>query len=332
MGSSGDRLAGAVPARIVDRMGSWLAGRRLVVALVLGLVGVLAVAIARPLLTTPQASAGPSPGDTAASAPPVAGAPISASVVRNGIRLTLTLDHGRAVAGERLQARIEIQNVGFTPVSWTSGGCRILNGFAFVGPDVAQPPPGRDWEGTAHWAKWSATTGGIGPVGFADARAVDRGPPFMFGCTADLFVDDIAPGQTLTADAVWPGRSSDGQPAPGGAYRLMYVFPYLAPVAKEQFRADPNALKQPISVELAVRIDPVPAVVVPSTIAVDAALGDPRVARWIAGVTREQLNGASVGLVDGLWQVSIRASTGSITVSVDPTTGVVRQVVLGPGS
>jgi hypothetical protein len=306
-------------------VGSWLAGRRLVgVLLALALIGVLALAIVRPPTPSPEATAAPSPA--ASDGPLAPGPPVSARVVRDDIVLTLALDHARATAGERLRARIEIANVGFRPVSWTSGGCGILNGFSLDGPGVPQPPPGREWEGTAHWAKWSATTGGVGMVGFADARAVDAGPPFAFGCTADLRIDDIGPGQTLTADVVWPGRSSDGQPAPGGIYRLSYSFPYLAPVAKEQYRGDAAVDRKPISVEVPFRIDAGRAAVIPSTIAFDAALADPRVAHWIAGVTREQLYGATVGLQGGLWRISIRAESGEIDVAVDASSGVVRQV------
>jgi hypothetical protein len=307
---------------------SWLAGHRLIGVLVaLGLMGVLALAMPAPM-TSPQASAAPS--GAASEAPVAVAPPVTARVTRNDIVLTLAVDHARATAGERLRARIEIANVGFRPVSWTSGGCGILNGFSLIGPDVPQPPPGRDWEGTAHWAKWSATTGGVSMVGFADARAVDRGPPFSFACTADLRIDDIGPGQTLTADVVWPGRSSDGQPAPGGVYTLSYEFPYLAPVAKEQYRGDAAVDRKPIPVQLAFRIDPGRPVAIPSTLAFDTALADPRVATWIAGVTREQLYGATVGLQDGLWRISIEAEGGKIDVSVDSSSGGVREVDAHP--
>jgi hypothetical protein len=242
--------------------------------------------------------------------------------------VTLAIDHDRSPAGQPIRAHAEVANVGFGPVSWQSGGCELFSGFSLDGPDLPQPPPGRAWEGTAHWAKWAATTSGVGVVGFLPPAVVERGRPWQFGCTMELRIDDIGPGQTASVDAVFVGFASDGQPAPAGPYRLSYSFPFLGRVAREQFRGDPFADAKPIEVELDFLIDPVPGVAVPSTQAFDAALADPRVAAWISTITREQLYGASVILDQGLWQIRIEIESGAAQIAINPSSGAVVSVKL----
>jgi hypothetical protein len=273
--------------------------------------------------------AGSAPPVPATDAPPAETAPTKqVSTHANDVVVTLAIDHDRSTAGLPIRARVEITNRGLGPVSWQSGGCGLFNGFTLKGPDVPQPPPGRIWEGTAHWAKWAATSSDVGFIGFLPPAVAERGKPWLFGCTADLRVEDIAAGQTASADAVWVGFASDGQPAPAGLYTLSYTFPFLGRIPKEQFRGDPLDDAEPIQAALEFQIDEGQGVAVPSTLAFDAALADPRVATWISGITREQLYGASVILDQGLWQIRIEIERGAAQIAVNPSSAAVVSVQL----
>ena len=129
-------------------------------------------------------------------------------------------------------------------------------------------------------------------------------------------------------EAVWVGFASDGQPAQAGPTRLSYTFPFLGRVAKEQFTGDPHRRREADAGGSGRPHRPGKRVAVPSTLAFDAALADPRVAMWISGVTREQLYGASVILDDGLWQIRIEIEQGSAEIAVNPSSGAVVSVEL----
>ncbi len=109
---------------------------------------------------------------------------------------------------------------------------------------------------------------------------------------------------------------------------MSYTFPFLGRVAKEQFTGDPIVDAKPMQVAVDFHIDQGQGVAVPSTLAFDAALADPRVAMWISGVTREQLYGASVILDDGLWQIRIEIEQGAAEIAVNPSSGAVVSVEL----
>lgn len=88
------------------------------------------------------------------------------------------------------------------------------------------------------------------------------------------------------------------------------------------------AFRKPIRAALEFQIDNSQGVAVPSTLAFDAALADPRVAAWISGVIREQLYGASVILDQGLWQVRIEIERGAAQIAVNASRGTVVSVQL----
>jgi hypothetical protein len=148
-------------------------------------------------------------------------------------------------------------------------------------------------------------------------------------CPADLRYEDIAPGQVISADAVWSGRSRDGVPAPQGAYRLSYAFPYVGRVVAAAIGPD-TPTPRPIHAEIPVVLAGKPFDGLPSTLAIDAAFSDMRVAAWVEQhLPKERLNGAEIRLVDGRWRFTIHvAPDRSTVVFVDPATGAVVDVRL----
>ena len=210
-------------------------------------------------------------------------------------------------------------------ITWQSGGCELLDGFVIEGPPVDQPPTGRDWPGVAGLAKWSATNGGVAIRGVQDAGQPE-GVPFI--CPADLRYEEVAAGEAISLDAVWPARLSDGRPAPLGQYRLVYAFPYIGRFpADELGPSTPAPRSIDVTIELAVEGEAF--VGIPSTLAIDAALGDPRSAAWVEDLLLPQLNGAEVKFEDGRWQFTIMVTGDRETiVLIDATTGRVIDVRL----
>jgi len=269
---------------------------------------------------------GPAPAGTDPGADAPVNKPVSATAQHDGVIVTVSASAGRVNAGEPIHVRVDVLNAGLGEVSWQSGGCELLNGFAIDGPELEQPPEGRAWPDAAGLAKWSATTGG---VALEWVRSPDLPDGVAFACPADLRYEDIAPGETITADAVWSGRTSDGVPAPPGAYRVMYAFPFMGRMPADQLPLEPPA-PQPIEVAVPIVLDGPAFKGIPSTTAVDAALGDPRVTRWISDhLTKQRLTGAEIRLVDDRWRFTIKVDGDRATVIfVDPATGTVDEVQL----
>ena len=273
---------------------------------------------------------GPAPAPTSGSVPSgdVAPAfrPVAVSAQRDGVVVTVSASSDLVAAGDPIQLRVDVLNAGLDGVTWESGGCGLLDGFAIEGPDLAQPPAGRDWPDAAGLAKWAATTG--------DVRLADIGRPdvpdgLLVACAANLDYDEIEAARTVSADALWSGRSTDGVPAPPGSYTLKYAFPLVGRVRMNQIGPEPPAIR-PIEVALPVRLEGTAFAGIPSTLAIDAALSDPPVTNWVdAQLPKERLNGAEIRLVDGRWRFTIMvADERSTVVYVGPATGGVDEVQL----
>ena len=100
------------------------------------------------------------------------------------------------------------------------GGCDLLGDVTLEGPPVqvvqpGDPPPGEDPDAVAGLVRWSALSmAGPSTMPFAPAGSrADR----MFGCTSDLKINELQPGETVRVAAVWHGLTGDGTPAPAGS-------------------------------------------------------------------------------------------------------------------
>ena len=254
--------------------------------------------------------------------------PVSITVQRDLVRVTLALEHATIETGTAVLAHVDVTNLGPDPVTWQSGGCELLGDMRMAGPEIAQPAPGKDWGGTAGLAKWSATTGGIGVSSFTRPGLPDDGPGnvVQLMCTMELRIEDIQPGASERVDAEWKAVLTDGSPAPPGVYTAGFDFPFLARVAAGQFEGDAMADRRPISAEVKLTVGGRAFAGLSPIAAVDQAFGDPRVQAWIADVTRLELNGATVRMIHGIWVFEIYAQGGNLRVRVDPTTGQVVDV------
>jgi hypothetical protein len=251
---------------------------------------------------------------------------VVASGQRDGVTVTVIASADHIVAGDSIQLRVDVLNTGLDIVSWQSGGCELLNGFGVDGPQVTQPPEGRAWPDAAGLAKWSATTGGVALGGIQRPNGPEGA---LFSCPADLRYEEIGPGETISADAMWSGRSTDGVPAPPGAYQIAYAFPFIGRVSANQLGLESPAAR-PIDIGIPIVLSGTAFDGIPSTLAIDAAFADPRVATWVdQHLPKERLNGAEIRLVDGRWRFTISVAGDRATiVFVDPATGSVEDVRL----
>jgi hypothetical protein len=298
---------------------------------------VAALGCGSPTLPTAPAEATAPPAGATAPPEGATAAPegVEAVVERDLVVVSLGLAADRVRAGEPLLARMHVMNAGPGVVFWQGGGCDLLNGLALVGPPIDQPPAGREWPGTAGLVKWAAGVDERAHTGFVPT---DLPPGVAFACTSDLRVNEIQTGATETIDAVWLGVTSDSLPAPGGRYVARVSFPFLARQAAGPFPGDPIADQRPIAVELPFEVDGVRYDGLAATEAIDAALADPGVARWIdERLPRERLGGTRIRLVDGVWRFEIDLSDtqtgeseGVAVILIEAASGRVEVVDLGP--
>ena len=79
---------------------------------------------------------------------------------------------------------------------------------------------------------------------------------------------------------------------------------------------------RPIHVSVPLMVEPGPRVVLDAIAAIDAAIADPRVIVWAnRGLTRQNLTGATITMIDGRWRWRIMQAGGQADVFIDPVSG-----------
>jgi hypothetical protein len=299
------------------------------------LVGLLLTGCATPGRTPtpsgPSGSATPSPLDRI---------PVSNSVLRDGVRLTIQLDAGQVTGGDEIRLIVEATNTEPGIVMWQGGGCDLLGNIVLEGPPIetvpiGDPPQTNDAAGITGLIRWAALSDrGSGHTMFV--------PPNMpaganFGCPSDLRINELKPGETERVEAIWHGTTTDGIPAPAGAYRVTVSFPYLERMAVGPFEGDPFADAKPIVVEVPYQVVGSAWQGISAAAALDRALADARVQGWIAGgLQRTEIGGATIRLTDGaIWRFEVTVmdattgqAAGTTVVDIDPASGAVTRVEL----
>jgi hypothetical protein len=273
--------------------------------------------------------------------PPVDGAPVSRSTEDQGVLVGLQLSTDRVRAGDAVQLIVSATNDGAGIVFWQGGGCDLLQDVALEGPPAqvvqpADPPAGDGPDAVAGLVRWSALSmSGSSTMPFVPPNLA---PGQSFGCTSDLKVNELRPGESARVAAVWHGLTGDGTPAPAGLYHVKLTFPFLARQAAAPFKGDALADQHPITLDAGFEVVGEPWSGLTSAEAIDKALADARVMTWIAdALPKTQVGGARIRLTDaGSWRFEIdrmtpdRMDTDVATIEIDPTTGEVTPVTLPP--
>jgi hypothetical protein len=218
---------------------------------------------------------------------------------------------------------VTIANIGLDVAFWNPR-CGLVGGLAIDGPPLRPQDPGKAWSGLSGLIKLSAIGSGPRQIGFV--------PPFVpvgtrFGCrTGGPDVQELRPGAVEHEDAVWYGRTSDLLPASAGAYVVRSTLLFRGRAG--QGGPLPDAV--PMSVKASIAVTGVDFDGLSAAAALDAALADPLVAKWVDTELRgNQLTGASMQFGDDrMWHLKIDrqdpATTqiaSSATVVVDPDSG-----------
>lgn len=163
-----------------------------------------------PTATTGSPPASPDASAGAASPTPRASQSAdvvrSASVERDGIRVTMTFDANPLTGGEPTWVTTEVRNVGTDPVIWFHDGCAIAVDVRGQMPDVVWRL-GREQSGIAADFKRLALEQqsidqGVGHIAFTPERFIGRG---LDGCDDVGITDRIAPGEAIRQRSQWDG-------------------------------------------------------------------------------------------------------------------------------
>ncbi len=288
---------------------------------------------------SPSMSSAPSP--SASGQPAVDGAPVARSTDDQGVVLTIQLSTDRVRAGDPVQLIATATNHGPGIVFWQGGGCDLLGDVTLEGPPVqvvqpGDPPPGEDPDAVAGLVRWSALS--MASPSTMPFVPPNLAPDQMFGCTSDLKINELQPGETVRVAAVWHGLTGDGTPAPAGLYHVKLLFPFLVRQAAPPFKGDAMADQHPIALDAGFEVAGAPWSGITSAQAIDRALADARVKAWIAdALPRTRVGGARIRLTEaGSWRFEIDRMTADgldnevATIEIDPTTGAVTAVTLPP--
>jgi hypothetical protein len=240
--------------------------------------------------------------------------PPSVTAARDGLLVTLAVDHAALPAASRTWVVVTVANTSSEVRMWQGGGCNFLADVTIETTTAVTPEPGHGWSGQAGRFKQL-----IGPVSqasnsgsFVDERFVDQ---TGVACTSDLRVNQISAGQRLQMKAAWDGEIQ-GVVAPPGPARIVASFPYLGPAGKPDA---PQPIKATVGVEV---MDQGVRLLSPAQ-AIDAALGNPDFAAWLASEDFSGWSGVDIESHGHTFVVVLMLATIEGRATVDRQTGAV---------
>jgi hypothetical protein len=246
-----------------------------------------------PILLLAVACAGAAPASPAPS-------PIVASVTRESLRITLTLE-GPPRTGAASWASIRVENVGDRGIRWAAGGCGDPGGI-FV--DLARLyPAGRaDWpEPLGHFKRIALGPGnGNNLLNLGYTAEARWGTNIL--CPASLGLGKLAAGDTLSMRAAWDG-TYEGFPVPTGPATVEAAFPLIG-VEGEVADTEYDSHAVAVSIETAVVGEGGASVLAPG-LAIDAALADPVFAAWVSAGPVDRWINPDIARIGGTWQVGL---------------------------
>jgi hypothetical protein len=256
---------------------------------------------------------------------PLPSAPFrTATIEQDGIRLSLTLDRDTTSFGERVWATVAVENIGLDVVKWGhSGSCAWPAGVQLF--TTAEPMPiGRtDWPGDQGVLKnVSVPNVQVASIFTPEAFADFEG---NWGCTGDLVMDEIQPGERLSDRFAWDTIGPGGMPPAGGRYIAQTTFGYMG---RGGFSPDARADEYQVSVQVALDVEGPARVYLAPGIALDLLLADPEFIRQLAANPRERWTGADLTWDDERWIMELRLGDPdqALVATVDAISGTVSGV------
>lgn len=242
----------------------------------------------------------------------------SGGAARDGVVVTILLDHSPLTSGELSTAVVTVENQGRQTRIWQGGRCNLpVAVWVDTAADVSAPV-GRDWPGAAGHLKDlvlpDSTPGRRGT--FVVAPIVDASTAL---CPASRGVNQLAPGRRLQLQATWGGEVN-GVTAPAGLAVVTASFAYLGsgPVH------DPSPVDEAIQARVSVDVAAPRARLLGPGEAIDAALANPAFAAWVAGAgASSSWQGAHLQPVDGAYVVMLAVRNREGRATVDRRSGAV---------
>lgn len=262
-------------------------------AVVAGLIAALAIAGCAPTASSSESSI----------------ALVPATIVRDGVRVTLALE-GPPLAGQLSWADGRVENLGAKGVRWAGGGCNDPVGI-FI--EFARAfDPGRVWPGLLGRFKavaLGADGGSPTNIGYEEQSRIRPADQIPIDCPADLRVNELAPGASLSIRAAWNGTLGGPAPAPAGPATVTGWFEFIG-IAGEV--GDDVTATKPIKVAIETTVVGAPAgsgggppAPLSPALAIDAALADPEFAAWVKADPEITWVNPNIVLQDGTWAIGL---------------------------
>jgi hypothetical protein len=279
-------------------------------------------------------------GPVMAQPSPPPGEPVTASVEADGIRLTVVLDRDRTVFGQRVMATTTIENIGSDGVFWGHSGTCLFPASVEARPDRPVPLEyGRE--------DWPSDEGILKMLTLFPLEA-DAGPVFSFlpeewldsdlnhGCTTDLVISEVLPGESLVQRRGWDTLGHFGMPPAPGSYTVVGEFDYMARGERPSFDEEVDEFS--VEVPLAITVEGPEIDYVSPGEALDAILSDEGFQSLLADAPRGLWNGQELQYLDGAWEFALYLTESetevepveAIVARVDVRSGVVLDVTREP--
>jgi hypothetical protein len=272
----------------------------------------------------------PAPSPIASMRP---GKPTSATAEESGIRITLALDRDRIAYGERVWADVLVANTGTDTLDWGhSGSCPFTANVALVADHPVEFGVGRDdWGGDLGLLKGSTLATDFEAVPLGEPVAGFTPEPWVdlvgnFGCTTDLVVDQLAPGDHVAYRAAWDAEGPHEVPLAPGPYAARATFHHLG----RGCPLEPIGCSGSVEVAVPLEVDSPHVDYLGGGEAMDVIFEDPLFLQLLGETTVQRWDGATLHFEEGAWvlRVYLDAQDRAIVASVNAITGQVLSVVL----
>jgi hypothetical protein len=157
---------------------------------------------------------------------------LPSTVEAEGIRMSMELDRNTTSFGERVTATVTIENIGADTVHWGHSGTCVYPASIAIYPDERERlRHGRtDWPDDLGILKSVTVDERLSNVDLTHAFRPEGWLDFEgnIGCTSDLQISEVPPGEVLVQRLEWDAYGYYGMPATPGSYALEATFGFMS--------------------------------------------------------------------------------------------------------